>query len=525
MQRKKQVGKENRIRNIVYLIIAFGALVRLFLAAFLELGNDEVYYITYARYPDLSHFDHPPMVGWFISFFSGNLSLCSELFIRFSSIVIFSLNALLIFRIVRKLADERAGLISVILYHTSFYAFIITGVFILPDTPVSVFWILSLWFFIQAFEAGSPLKKQNSSMFFAGVVVGLAMLSKYHAVSLWFAAIVFILISRREWLKRPVFYLSGITSILIFLPVLYWNYQNEFISFAFHGARVGHEQTGIRWDYVQREFLGQLGYNNPFNIAIYAILLFAFFRQLHKNIRSVSGFLVLTAIPLIIVFLLLSFTKKTLPHWSGPGYYALMMMAGVFYAKHSRKFLKVLVIAACIASFLVIPAGFIYIHTGILHPDQSQKPDYSVGRKDVTLDLYGWKQVSEKFAALRKKDIEEGKMPADAILMTNKWFPAGHIDYYIARPLGLKLFVMGKLENIHKYYWINQIDGVPPDGSSAYYISTSRAFSDPGYEYKDYFSEISQREAIPIIRSGKHAGNVFVYRMKNAKALPCVMKD
>ncbi|HSG68384.1 MAG TPA: hypothetical protein VK994_06745, partial [Bacteroidales bacterium] len=48
------------------ILILLSLIVRGFLAAFLEFGNDEVYYWTYALYPDLSHFDHPPMVGFLI---------------------------------------------------------------------------------------------------------------------------------------------------------------------------------------------------------------------------------------------------------------------------------------------------------------------------------------------------------------------------------------------------------------------------------------------------------------------------
>ena len=45
---------------LIFLIL-ISTLVRAFLAFALEFNNDEVYYWTYALYPDWSHFDHPPM--------------------------------------------------------------------------------------------------------------------------------------------------------------------------------------------------------------------------------------------------------------------------------------------------------------------------------------------------------------------------------------------------------------------------------------------------------------------------------
>jgi len=60
-----------KYRPLLYLIL-FSSLIRAFIAQFIGLGNDEVYYFTYALFPDWSHFDHPPMVGWVIQFFSFN---------------------------------------------------------------------------------------------------------------------------------------------------------------------------------------------------------------------------------------------------------------------------------------------------------------------------------------------------------------------------------------------------------------------------------------------------------------------
>ena len=56
------MGFENyRITRLVLWIIALATLGRLLIGGLLELGNDEVYYLTYAYLPDLSHFDHPPI--------------------------------------------------------------------------------------------------------------------------------------------------------------------------------------------------------------------------------------------------------------------------------------------------------------------------------------------------------------------------------------------------------------------------------------------------------------------------------
>jgi len=54
-------------KKYVFLLMGISLLLRALVAALTDLGNDEVYYWTYALYPDWSHFDHPPMVGWIIT--------------------------------------------------------------------------------------------------------------------------------------------------------------------------------------------------------------------------------------------------------------------------------------------------------------------------------------------------------------------------------------------------------------------------------------------------------------------------
>ncbi len=80
------MDKKTIYRSLVILIV-ISTIIRLFLAGFIEFGNDEVYYWTYALYPDLSHFDHPPMVGWVIQLFSLNLFFQDEVFIRLGAVI------------------------------------------------------------------------------------------------------------------------------------------------------------------------------------------------------------------------------------------------------------------------------------------------------------------------------------------------------------------------------------------------------------------------------------------------------
>ena len=56
--------------HLIYYIIIAGTLIRCIIAANVELGNDEVYYWTYALHLQSSYFDHPPLVALFIRIFT-----------------------------------------------------------------------------------------------------------------------------------------------------------------------------------------------------------------------------------------------------------------------------------------------------------------------------------------------------------------------------------------------------------------------------------------------------------------------
>ena len=214
--------KENAINKCLILLLAVSALLRAVLASTVEFGNDEVYYWTYALYPDWSHFDHPPMVGFVMQLFSLNLLFTSEFFLRLSSVVFMTINTYLIFLIGKQVKNEQTGFYASLLYTASVYAFVITGIFILPDTPLSLFTLLSVLQFVKYFQT-----EKNNHLLLAGLFSGLAMLSKYSGAFIWIGVGLYIIIYSRKEFKNPYLYLSALISAICLLPILIWNINNE----------------------------------------------------------------------------------------------------------------------------------------------------------------------------------------------------------------------------------------------------------------------------------------------------------
>ena len=133
------------IQLAVLLIVAF--IIKAIATYSLGLGNDEAYYIAYALYPALSHFDHPPVVGFLIQLTTLNLTYYSEFFVRLGPLVLGTVSVYLIYLIGKTFKNEKAGLIAAYLATCSIYVTIICGVLIQPDSPMVFLCLLAFYFF------------------------------------------------------------------------------------------------------------------------------------------------------------------------------------------------------------------------------------------------------------------------------------------------------------------------------------------------------------------------------------------
>ena len=510
---------DKKINQILLFLLVISATIRGLAAASIEFGNDEVYYWTYALYPDWSHFDHPPMVGWIIQLFSLNLLFDSEFFIRLASVVIMTANTYIMFRIGKEVKNAQAGLYSALLFTASIYAFVITGVFIMPDTPLMLFWLLAFWMAVKYFKEDTAVRQMHQPLHLIlfGLFAGLAMLSKYSGIFLWVGMILYILIFNRKQLKSPYLYLSLFISAICCIPILYWNIQNDFISFNFHSNRVSlFGKPNL--SYFGTELAGELLYNNPVNFVLAAIAVGAAFKR-KLEMEEISLRLVLcTAIPLILTFLFFSLTRQTLPHWNAPAYSILILLSACWLcdknpqSNGSFRLPKSIIAAVCVL-ISTVSIGIAEINTGFIPIDHHTEPEM-LGRNDFTLDMYGWQQLETKFTTLRKQKIAEGVMKEEDGIVADEWFPLANLDYYVARPLGMKVMGIGYIEKLHKYLWINDERGGFKPGEDFWFLSDSRYFKNPNGLYPGGFLSIEPIDTITIERSGKPAKNFFIYTCK-----------
>lgn len=224
------VGKGLNIsqERFVWLCIALLFLLRFISAALIDLSPQEAYYWNYAMHPALSYFDHPPMVAWVIragTLFLGN----SKIGVRIGGLLLTLLSTWLLYRLGKLWFNRRAGLWAAFLFQI-IPLYFVYGVIIAPDVPLIFFWLLTIHLISIAL-----LKDQKWAWYLTGLSAGLSMLSKYTGFFLIASALFFLVVERRyrKWLLGKEPYIALLIASLVFSPVIIWNYQHQWVSFAF----------------------------------------------------------------------------------------------------------------------------------------------------------------------------------------------------------------------------------------------------------------------------------------------------
>ena len=383
---------------------------------------DEAYYWNYKEHLDLAYLDHPPLIAWAIWLFTYIFG-DNEFGVRIFSFIcgcgvlafIFHLTALLFDRT----SAYIAALLVAVLPFSAAPAFLAT-----TDAPTMLFWSACLFFVAKI------LKEQSSFAWIGiGISIGLGMLSKYSVALLAAGVVIFTLADHtmRKWLTRPIVYLAALVAIMISSPVLLWNYQNDWSSFAFQTTRRFNLETSFSSHYL---ILHTLILVTPLGLYLYVTALLnsrQIISKLSNKLNTVSShvnyFLIFTFVPLS-VYLYYSFSHYPRFHWTAPAWLALVPLAAFTLSPTSSFFRSG---RNTVSRSVVYTAGILCLLYGALfHYAALGLPVNTFTR---FTDHYFWKQVAARVHELEDEVREtSGKEPL--IVGLSKWSVASSLRYY-----------------------------------------------------------------------------------------------
>jgi hypothetical protein len=473
--------------KIALTILSAGLLIRAFAGAIIPPGFDEAYYGVYALHPAWGYFDHPPLVALTAGIGRNLTGSFSVLSLRLGAILLFLFTAGLIYTIARELYGVKAGRISLSLAHIIPYFFLGMGAFVIPDNALGVFWLLFLYSLLKIQRSG------NAKWFIlSGLSLGFGMLAKYHTVLLLLGllwCLIFYPEWRRFW-KSPYPYISWGIALIIFSPNMCWNYQHNWISYAF---QFGKSASGHNIDFgLFLQGIGlQAGYLLPWNLIILVLVIIRGFKK--GNSGTIRWLLPFAIIP-IVIFTLVGGTRQILPHWPMPGYLVGMILAGGVLTRWRAKTLNRYFIFSGAIILLLTTVIILQSLTGFLPLNK---------KADLTLDGLGWREM---IIQLR----EEGNLPEDAFLFAHKWFNGGELAYATQGEFPVTVFNLKSPQGFA--FWVDNCDLVGKDGI---FVCTDRYPAEAVKLYQDYFIRIIPLEDISIERGGKIAQVFHVWCCEN----------
>jgi dolichol-phosphate mannosyltransferase len=221
-----------RWRTFALGLTSYAFVLRLLYAGTVELMPEETYYWNYSRHLDFGYLDHPPMVAWLIRTGTAVFGQ-TEFGVRAGALACGALTSVFVYRLTRNVFGASSAL-SALLLAQALPFFFLAGFLTTPDAVLTTLWAATLYFLERALIAG-----QSKAWWFVGISLGLGMISKYSIAMLAPVTLIFMLWdpNSRRWWRRWEPYGAALLAVAIFSPVLIWNAQHDWASFAFQTSR------------------------------------------------------------------------------------------------------------------------------------------------------------------------------------------------------------------------------------------------------------------------------------------------
>jgi len=497
------------------LVVVVSSMVRLVVASTTGLGVDESYAVTVARPLAWSYFDHPPLHFWMAGFMTWLTGDTQPLAVRLPFIGAFSVTLWAIGRLGQLAFGPRAGMLGALALACTGVLGLTTGSWVLPDGPLVMCAALAAWLLAPIMFVDEATRKEEIASptsspvlvrwVLTGVLLGASLLSKYHAVLYGAGLLIFLLTTEngRRQLRGPGPWVAAAIAVLCTGPVIWWNAQHGWASFAFQSARA---EPNADWSIAPflENLTGQAAWLLPWMAIPFAM---AFWRALRTGPRDAAQwfFVSLAFFPIVGFTLITLGGARGLPHWQAPGWVFVAPLVGRMLDRafvQGRRWPHQWLIAAPVAWCLLVALLGSHVATGWLgdYVPALRTP------KDPTLDAFDWR-------ALRDSLSSRG-IAIDAGVAARSWIQAGKLGV----ALGPDQIIACACDDPHHFafrYRVRPSPAVVIEHAQPW----SRSWRPASVALADRLGEMNLLDSIALERAGRPAVRLLVYRRRSPSAV------
>lgn len=375
---------------------------------FYPLHGDEAQYWLWAKEFSFGYYSKPPLIAWIIGAFTWLMG-DREFVVRLASPLLHLGTGLLIYGIAARLFSRRAGLWAALTYilmpGVSWSALLIS-----TDPPLLFCWALATYALVRAVEAPEKLRW----WLIGGAAFGVGLLAKYAMAYFLGGLVLWVVLKRRDLLRRPGFWLMIALGLMILSPNIVWNAMHGGATLA-HTADNADLSQGIHPDPAKLgDFIvGQLGVFGPLTFAALVALIIVRWKSLWQSEKT--ALLLCLILPALIMMTGLSLLSRANANWAAVSYVGASVLVAALLIEGVRG--RRVLIAAILLHVAVLGIGYSYHDlarlAGIEIPYKS----------DPTRRFLGGRTIGRAVAGV----LVERDMP---VLMTDQRLLYAQLAYY-----------------------------------------------------------------------------------------------
>ncbi len=504
-----------RRADIAFVVLfVFFTLVQFALIYFtqLNLSPDEAQYWGWSGRLDWSYYSKGPLVAYLIAL-STRLLGDTAFAVRIPAALCFSLFSLFFYLFARKLYSASSALKCFIALR-SMLIFAQSGYLMTTDSAAVLFWLLALWCAFEAIKRQTDKRSGQAGAHFwllFGLCTGLGVWGKYTVAFIYPSVFVFLLLEPdlRKQLKSTGFLGGMFVFLLSLIPILYWNYLYGWVNFSHNlGHLVQPARFGLKPWYFVELLAGQAGLVGPL-LFVCIIWALSWGLQYYGKSSRVERFLLCASLPLALLVVVVSFTKRIYVNWPLPVYIGgLLLLAGCLekegmLAKRLRRFFR----PAVGLNFLILLSA----HAPVLGFTFGLSPSLLPSAR-----LAGWDLLGQKVEEALK--LNQGDQPL--LIITHDYAIASEISFYApSHPFVYCTNIGWRRMNQHDI-WTKDEDWEKLQGRNALLVFKEQSESAWARAHFEKVEELSPSPYVTINYAGSPIRSFYFYNAEGFDGKP-----